>query len=784
MLLLARLDQHEAEQLREPVLLQRSAAEVLGRFRERDPGRTYELRTNTHETLVDVQPGWLARVIENLVGNAAKYAGPGSPVTVEIESDPAGVRLTVLDEGPGVDEEDLERVFEPFFRTDEARQRAGGSGLGLAVSPPDHRAARRHDPRGAPARGWVRLLVHPPARRRGRRGRLGPALRHPSTRDGGLPHGPGGDSPTPKTPAARLGARPLQDDDLGITSSPCARPHTPGSAPRTTVPGGMDAMTVRRGSLYLGAFLVAAGGVTLLTSAGVLDPARVVDALAWWPVAVIAIGAALVLRRTSAAIPAGLVAAVTPGLLLGATFVAVPDISTPCTDAAGGGTPITREGAFGTTAEVDLELSCGELAVTTAPGSTWSIEATNAADRAPQITSSTDQLAVSTSANQRFGWHPGSDDWNVVLPTDTTLDLDATINAGRGRLDLSGARLDTLGVDVNAGDMRVDLADATVRRMDVSVNAGATTIHPPGLRWLHRRRGGQRRLAPGVRAGDARTAGDQHGRPRVHRRQRADPQRRRVGDARLFHRPVPRGAGRHGQPRQRGHQHRGSLQVNPRRLYRSRTDRTIAGVAGGMADYLEVDPTIVRILWILAAIFTGGLLLLLYILLAFVVPTNPYPAGAYPGGPTPAGAGYAPGAPAGWGQPPTAPGAATWSPDWNAQYEAERAARAERPGRAGLIIGTVLIVFGVIALADVALPSWIGGALFGPAILLAIGAALLVVSLRKPDAPVAAPSAAAATSGTSGYRTAQAGVRGSGVRRPGARRARPGRRPGCHRTRP
>ena len=188
--------------------------------------------------------------------------------------------------------------------------------------------------------------------------------------------------------------------------------------------------------------------------------------------------------------------------------------------------------------------------------------------------------------------------------------------------------------------------------------------------------------------------------------------------------------------------------MNPRRLYRSRTDRTIAGVAGGMADYLEVDSTIVRILWILAAIFTGGLMLLLYILLAFVVPTNPYPAGAYPGGPTPGGAGYAPGAPAGWGQPPTAPGAATWSPDWNAQYEAERAARAERPGRAGLIIGTVLIVFGVIALADVALPSWIGGALFGPAILLAIGAALLVVSLRKPDAPVAASSAAAATSGT------------------------------------
>jgi hypothetical protein len=242
----------------------------------------------------------------------------------------------------------------------------------------------------------------------------------------------------------------------------------------------MEAMTVRRGSLYLGAFLVAAGGVTLLSSAGVLDGARVTDVLAWWPVAVIAIGAALVLRRTSAAIPAGVLAAAVPGVLLGAMFVAVPDISTPCTDGVGGGTPATREGAFGTEARVRLDLSCGEMTVTTAPGTGWSVEARNAADRPAEVTSSSDRLSVSTAANRmRFGWHPGGDDWTVVLPTGTTLDLDTTINAGRGRLDLSGARLDTLGVDVNAGDLQLDLADATVARMDVSVNAGATTIQLP-----------------------------------------------------------------------------------------------------------------------------------------------------------------------------------------------------------------------------------------------------------------------------------------------------------------
>ena len=44
--------------------------------------------------------------------------------------------------------------------------------------------------------------------------------------------------------------------------------------------------------------------------------------------------------------------------------------------------------------------------------------------------------------------------------------------------------------------------------------------------------------------------------------------------------------------------------MNTRRLYRSRADRVLTGIAGGMAEYLEVDPTIVRILWVLAAIFT------------------------------------------------------------------------------------------------------------------------------------------------------------------------------------
>ena len=200
--------------------------------------------------------------------------------------------------------------------------------------------------------------------------------------------------------------------------------------------------------------------------------------------------------------------------------------------------------------------------------------------------------------------------------------------------------------------------------------------------------------------------------------------------------------------------------MNPRRLYRSRTDRVLTGIAGGMAEYLEVDPTIVRILWVLGAIFTGGLVLLLYIVLAFVIQVNPFQGGPIPAGAW--GAGYAPGAPGqtGWAQPagatgaaPAAPagtayamgsaagGAAAWNPAWNAEYERSRAARTERPGRAGLIIGSVLIVFGVIALADVVIPGWLSGALVVPGLFVALGVGLLVASLRGSSEPAAAAAA-------------------------------------------
>jgi phage shock protein C len=60
-----------------------------------------------------------------------------------------------------------------------------------------------------------------------------------------------------------------------------------------------------------------------------------------------------------------------------------------------------------------------------------------------------------------------------------------------------------------------------------------------------------------------------------------------------------------------------------RKLYRSRSDRMLAGVAGGIAEYSNIDPTLARVLFILIAFVTGGAALLAYPILWLVIPESP-----------------------------------------------------------------------------------------------------------------------------------------------------------------
>ena len=64
-----------------------------------------------------------------------------------------------------------------------------------------------------------------------------------------------------------------------------------------------------------------------------------------------------------------------------------------------------------------------------------------------------------------------------------------------------------------------------------------------------------------------------------------------------------------------------------RRLYRCRDNRVLAGVAGGVAEFFDLDPTLVRVLWFLSTFF-GGITLVLYVGLAIIVPLEPLSAEA------------------------------------------------------------------------------------------------------------------------------------------------------------
>lgn len=61
-----------------------------------------------------------------------------------------------------------------------------------------------------------------------------------------------------------------------------------------------------------------------------------------------------------------------------------------------------------------------------------------------------------------------------------------------------------------------------------------------------------------------------------------------------------------------------------RKLFRSRTDRKLAGICGGMGNYFECDSTLIRVGWVLAAFLSGGLGILAYVVLIFVIPNERY----------------------------------------------------------------------------------------------------------------------------------------------------------------
>jgi signal transduction histidine kinase len=107
--------------------------EVVASFEERANHAeiTIEVRADGAVEL-PLRPRMLRVVLENLLANAIRYAGPGSTCIVGVAAGADGRVLTVADDGKGVDAADLPRLFERFYRGDQART-SRGTGLGLAI---------------------------------------------------------------------------------------------------------------------------------------------------------------------------------------------------------------------------------------------------------------------------------------------------------------------------------------------------------------------------------------------------------------------------------------------------------------------------------------------------------------------------------------------------------------------------------------------------------------------------------------------------------------------------
>jgi len=107
--------------------------QLLDSEREANPAHQYRLfGPDTGEADCDTRS--LELILHNLFQNAQKYSPPGSPIQVSLDFEPDTVAISVRDFGPGVPQDDLELIFEPFYRKGTAhRSAAGGTGLGLAI---------------------------------------------------------------------------------------------------------------------------------------------------------------------------------------------------------------------------------------------------------------------------------------------------------------------------------------------------------------------------------------------------------------------------------------------------------------------------------------------------------------------------------------------------------------------------------------------------------------------------------------------------------------------------
>ncbi len=140
---LSKLDSGATDMRREKLDLYAFAAQTIDDLSSIIDENDTDIRLEGDHVSIEGIPESVNSIIFNLVTNAIKYSGQGGKVTISVREDGDNAVLEVEDNGIGIGEEDLERIFERFYRVDKSRSKElGGTGLGLSIV---KHAARIHD---------------------------------------------------------------------------------------------------------------------------------------------------------------------------------------------------------------------------------------------------------------------------------------------------------------------------------------------------------------------------------------------------------------------------------------------------------------------------------------------------------------------------------------------------------------------------------------------------------------------------------------------------------------
>jgi two-component system sensor histidine kinase VicK len=136
LLKLSKMDSSETEMNKEIVEFNRFFNRIIDRFEmSKSQNVHFERHLPDEQYFVEIDPDKLTQVIDNIISNALKYSPEGGTIRFAMTVEEGALQIRISDQGMGIPKENIERIFDRFYRVDRARSREmGGTGLGLAIS--------------------------------------------------------------------------------------------------------------------------------------------------------------------------------------------------------------------------------------------------------------------------------------------------------------------------------------------------------------------------------------------------------------------------------------------------------------------------------------------------------------------------------------------------------------------------------------------------------------------------------------------------------------------------